>query len=70
MAVLVDAPREAISAILERHPDLSALFQHHWMHLFALDDRGRMAWRYAGDLGWQPMSATQTSAATPEIAMA
>jgi uncharacterized protein YbcC (UPF0753/DUF2309 family) len=70
MSVVVDAPREAITAILERHDGLRSLFEHHWMHLFALDDRGRMAWRYAGDLGWQPMSATQTSATTPEIAMA
>jgi len=22
------------------------------MHLFALDEAGHMAWRYAGDLGW------------------
>jgi hypothetical protein len=25
------------------------------MHLFALDDSGHMAWRYAGDLKWTAM---------------
>jgi hypothetical protein len=28
------------------------LFDNGWLHLFALDEAGRMAWRYAGDLKW------------------
>ena len=70
MSVLVDAPREAISAILERHDGLRSLFTHQWMHLFALNDRGAMAWRYAGDLGWQPMSEAETRPAPAETALA
>ncbi|WP_205963457.1 YbcC family protein [Roseicella aquatilis] len=52
LAVLIEAPREAIVTILERHPDVRALFDNTWLHLFALDDQGRMAWRYGGGLRW------------------
>ena len=57
LSVLVEAPREAITDILERHPEVRALFDNRWLHLFALDDEGRMAWRYAGDLGWEAATA-------------
>jgi uncharacterized protein len=66
LSVLVDAPREAIIDILERHDGVRTLFEHRWMHLFALDERGRMAWRYAGDLRWQSMSDTEASPSLPE----
>lgn len=65
LSVLVEAPREAIAEILERHPGVRALFDNRWLHLFALDDQGRMAWRYAGDLGWE--SATAEPAAEPTM---
>ena len=70
LSVLVDAPREAITAIVERHAGLRSLFDHRWLHLFALDERGRMAWRYAGDLRWEPLSAAETNTPTPEAALA
>ncbi|WP_407048010.1 YbcC family protein [Methyloraptor flagellatus] len=52
LSVLIEAPREAMTEILARHPQVRALFDNRWLHLFALDDAGRMAWRYAGDLRW------------------
>ncbi|WP_200896880.1 YbcC family protein [Devosia soli] len=52
LSVLIEAPRDAITDILERHPNVRELFDNRWLHLFALDDDGRMAWRYAGDLAW------------------
>jgi uncharacterized protein YbcC (UPF0753/DUF2309 family) len=70
LSVLVDAPREAISVILARHPELRSLFQHRWMHLFALDEHGRMAWRHDGAQGWQAMSAGPAAAAMAEHAPA
>lgn len=66
LSVLVDAPREAIIDILQRHDGLRALFENRWMHLFALDERGRMAWRYAGDLHWQSMTDTGARTLLPE----
>lgn len=52
LAVCIEAPREAITDILKRHAEVRALFDNRWLHLFALDQDGRMAWRYAGDLQW------------------
>jgi uncharacterized protein len=53
LGVLIEAPREAIADILMRHPGVRALFDNRWLHLFALDDEGRMAWRYRGDMDWE-----------------
>ncbi|KAB7771148.1 YbcC family protein [Xanthomonas maliensis] len=53
LSVLIEAPSEAIARILERHPQVRALFDNRWLHLFALDDEGRMKWRYAGNLHWE-----------------
>lgn len=53
LSVVIDAPHEAIGCILARHPEVRALFDNRWLHLFALDDEGRMAWRYTGDLSWE-----------------
>ncbi|MGV9007120.1 MAG: YbcC family protein [Brevundimonas sp.] len=52
LSVCVEAPRQAIADVLRRHDGVRALFDNGWLHLFALDDAGRMAWRYAGDLTW------------------
>ncbi len=56
LTVCIEAPREAMTGILTRHEGVRALFDHRWLHLFALDDDGRMKWRYAGDLQWTPMN--------------
>ncbi len=53
LTVCIEAPCEAMSAVLEKHPGVRALFDNRWLHLFALDDAGRMAWRYRGDLQWE-----------------
>jgi hypothetical protein len=37
------------------------LFDNGWLHLFVLDEGGRMAWRYVGGLQWNAM----TTAAEP-----
>jgi uncharacterized protein YbcC (UPF0753/DUF2309 family) len=55
LSVCVEAPREAMTEILKRHDGVRALFDNRWLHLFALDEAGRMSWRYAGDLNWEPM---------------
>ena len=68
LSVLIEAPREAIARILGRHPDVRALFDNRWLHLFALDERGRMAWRYEGVTSWQRVS--DSSARDPANPMA
>lgn len=57
LSVLVEAPTEAISAVLAKHAGVRALFDNRWLHLFALDDTGRMAWRYRGGLAWEEAAA-------------
>ncbi|MBS0536388.1 MAG: DUF2309 domain-containing protein [Proteobacteria bacterium] len=54
LSVCIAAPRQAIGEILERHANVRSLFDNRWLHLFALDEAGRMAWRYAGELAWTP----------------
>ena len=56
LSVCIEAPTDAMSEILSRHPGVQALFDNRWMHLFALDERGRMATRYTGQLAWEKMA--------------
>nr|WP_152664682.1 DUF2309 domain-containing protein [Devosia geojensis] len=57
LSVCIEAPQEAMTGILKRHDEVRALFDNRWLHLFALDEAGRVAWRYAGDLEWEAMQA-------------
>jgi uncharacterized protein YbcC (UPF0753/DUF2309 family) len=57
LSVCIEAPREAMTDILERHEGVRALFDNRWLHLFAMDAEGRLAWRYAGDLQWEPVKS-------------
>lgn len=54
LTVCVEAPRDAITAVLARHEGVRALFDQRWLHLLAMDEGGRLAWRYAGGLAWVP----------------
>lgn len=55
LSVCIEAPREAMTAVLEKHDGVRALFDNRWLHLLALDENGRMAWRYAGGSKWEPV---------------
>ncbi|WP_170432876.1 YbcC family protein [Ruegeria arenilitoris] len=57
LSVVIEAPRAAMSDILDRHPKVRALFDNGWLHLIAMDDQGKLAWRYTGDLNWASISA-------------
>lgn len=67
LTVAVEAPKEAITTILERHDGVRALFDKGWLHLFALDEKGRMAWRYAGDSLWMPVKDGADISAAPVV---
>ncbi|RYH11341.1 YbcC family protein [Tropicimonas sp. IMCC6043] len=51
LTVMIDAPRDAIASVLERHPDVRDLFDNGWLHLFALKD-GKVDARYRPGLNW------------------
>jgi uncharacterized protein YbcC (UPF0753/DUF2309 family) len=69
LSVCIEAPPEAMTDILRRHDGVRALFDNRWLHLFALDAHGRMAWRYVGDLEWVAETIASPAATTPEVAM-
>jgi hypothetical protein len=52
LSVLIEAPKEAISAILARHHHVRELFDNGWLHLFTLKN-GRIDARYRSGLSWE-----------------
>jgi uncharacterized protein YbcC (UPF0753/DUF2309 family) len=63
LTVAIEAPREAIGAVLARHPDLAALVDNGWLSLFAMDERGRLAWRHVAGGGWVAEAGAPVAAA-------
>jgi len=58
LSVCIEAPVAEMNRILEQHDGVRALFDNRWLHLFAMDDSGRLAQRYLGDLSWQAVDGT------------
>ena len=61
LSVMIEAPREEILKVLERHPGVRDLFDHGWLHLFVMKD-GKVDARYLPGLEWAD-TAPQTLAA-------
>lgn len=59
LSVIIEAPRDAMNSILQRNAEVRALFDNGWLHLIAMDDQGRLGWRYNGDLQWAPFDRPQ-----------
>jgi len=57
-----------MSDVLSRHPEVRALFDNRWLHLIALDEAGRMAWRYEGGLEWSAMKGETQIGQSFEVA--
>ncbi|MCK0150806.1 DUF2309 domain-containing protein [Marivita sp. S6314] len=55
LSVAVEAPREAITDILKRHPGVAELFDNGWLKLFVIGEAGGLAWRYTGKGQWTSM---------------
>ncbi|MBD8064768.1 DUF2309 domain-containing protein [Devosia sp. PTR5] len=53
LSVMIEAPIEAISAVLKKHEGVRQLFDNGWMHLLALSE-GRVVARYRSGLAWEP----------------
>ncbi len=50
--VIVEAPIEAMSAVIERNEHLRHLVDNGWMHLWAMGASGRLTHQYAGEGRW------------------
>ncbi len=61
LSVMVEAPTQAIADILAKHPDVQALFDNGWLHLFALEG-GKVASRYRPGLVWDGAEAQAKAA--------
>lgn len=70
LSVCIEAPPSAMSEILSRHESVRALFDNGWMYLFALDEAGRMAWRYTGNLQWTAMGDADAAQTLPTLKVA
>ena len=57
LSVCIEAPQEAMTDVLRKHAGVRALFDNRWLYLFGLDDAGRIASRYAGNLSWTAMAS-------------
>lgn len=64
LTVCVAAPKDAMNDVLARHPSVRALFDNGWLHLLAMDDAGRIAAHYAGDLEWTPFEDVEETGQT------
>ncbi|MDW4499307.1 DUF2309 domain-containing protein [Sulfitobacter sp. D35] len=51
LSVMIEAPRQAITGVLERHPEVRDLFDNGWLHLFTLQG-GRIDARYRSGFRW------------------
>jgi uncharacterized protein YbcC (UPF0753/DUF2309 family) len=61
LSVMIEAPREAILDVLERHEGVRELFDNGWLHLFTLKD-GRIDARYRPGLSFAEESAEALAA--------
>jgi uncharacterized protein YbcC (UPF0753/DUF2309 family) len=67
LSVCIEAPREAMTDILSRHEGVRALFDNRWLHLFAMDETGALAWRYSGDLEWEPVAGAGSGSGVAKL---
>jgi hypothetical protein len=55
LCVVVDAPVERVTGVLERHGHLAGLLDRGWLSLTVVDpERAHRAFHYDGDLAWTP----------------
>lgn len=60
--VIIEAPIEAMTIILEKHQSVRDLCDNGWIHLLALNDEGHISHRYQGDLKWEKMTSALVDA--------
>jgi hypothetical protein len=61
LSVMIEAPREEILKVLERHPGVRALFDNGWLHLFTLKG-GKVDARYVPGLAFAEAAAEAMAA--------
>jgi hypothetical protein len=54
--VVVEAPLDALNAVIAANRGVRDLVDNRWVHLFAMADDGRVAHRYRRDLQWEALA--------------
>ena len=54
--VIIEAPVDEMSKILSKHDHIRQLCDNNWIYLFAMNNEGKVAYRYIGDLQWEVIS--------------
>jgi len=57
LSVYIDAPKEAIANIINKHADIAQLIENQWLFLFQLDPQCGI-WQF-GQGQWRQISALQ-----------
>jgi uncharacterized protein len=57
LKVIIEAPIDAINAVLEKHASIRNLCDNEWIHLLSMNEEGMVACRYAGNLLWEEIGA-------------
>jgi uncharacterized protein YbcC (UPF0753/DUF2309 family) len=55
LSVYVEAPLDAITAVIAESETVRNLVDNRWLHLFAMSDEGRVSHRYVRDLTWEEL---------------
>ncbi|MDP5081906.1 MAG: DUF2309 domain-containing protein, partial [Winogradskyella sp.] len=50
--VIIEAPIEAMDNILAKHESVKHLCDNEWIYLFAMDENGKIAYKYTRDHNW------------------
>ncbi len=50
--VVIEAPLDAMNAVIAKHEVVRQLVDNGWLYLFAMDESGKVTHRYAGGLHW------------------
>ncbi|MCX2718094.1 YbcC family protein [Lentiprolixibacter aurantiacus] len=51
--VIIEAPVDEMSKILEKHESIRHLCDNQWIYLFGMNEQGKVAYKYIGDLQWE-----------------
>ncbi len=61
LSVIIEAPLDAINAVIARHVAVRQLVENKWLHLFAIEPEGGL-YRYWGEKAWASEPAHDTRA--------
>lgn len=51
--VIIEAPVDEMSKILKKHDSIRELCDNNWIYLFAINEEGKVTYKYVGNLEWE-----------------